>query len=292
MPAALLELGPLLLGLVCLALATILTVLVYALFHPLIAALQAIPVIGGRLAGPFKAIESAVLRALGAAEHKVDALIGWSWHLLAKQANWLWREVKRHGLVALQVATLTYSIVDAYHRLRHLVHSIRHVTTASSGAIKRLEKEYHGIEHRVKSLERAIAKGIGHDLRIRVAGLEEELGRVEGKTIPAIRSRVASVEHDIGSLRKWVTDNVPLIGTAAFAGAVAWALSNLGLGWLRCNSNPFNNNKRACGLWDDLAGLLGLATLALAATDFEELVKAMQEVEDDVTKGLYELLNL
>lgn len=292
MPAALLELSPLLLGLVCLALATILTVLVYALFHPLIAALQAIPVIGGRLAAPFKAIESAVLRALGAAEHKVDALIGWSWHLLAKQADWLWREVKRHGLVALQVATLTYSIVDAYHRLRHLVHSIRHVTTASSGAIKRLEKEYHGIEHRVKSLERAIAKGIGHDLRIRVAGLEEELGRVEGKTIPAIRSRVASVEHDIGSLRKWVTDNVPLIGTTAFAGAVAWALSNLGLGWLRCSSNPFNNNKKACALWGDLDELLGLAVLTVGALEFETLVRAAQGLTEEAVQDFEDVFGL
>lgn len=280
MALPLLELSPLVLLVIALGLAIIATVIVKALFGPLISALQAIPLIGGKLASPLEAIARALTGALGSVEGGIDKIIGASWHLLSKQWDWAWREIRRHGVGLAESATMLGTLIGAYHLLRRLVHGIHTTVDAHSGAVKTLEKEYHGIEHRVKVLEREIGKGIGHDLRTRVAGLEDELGKVEGKVIPSLRSLAGTAEADA---QRALADfrSIPFpAGVKTWAEAIAAGITALGLGWLRCDANPFNNNRNACNLWGDLAGLLGLVTAILAVEDFDTLVHEMQSVEE------------
>lgn len=289
---ALAELTPLVLALVALGLATLATILVYALFHPVINFLQSIPAIGGTLAYPFEKASQFLLNALGAAEAKVDSFIGAMFHVLADQFSWAWRELKDHGAALLETATIVGTLVSAYHLLRRLVHGIHSTTQGFGHAIRRLEREYHGIEHRVRVIEREIGQGIGHDLRVRVAGLEAEVGTLENKIIPSIRTAVNTAEGEVSALRKWVTDNIPLPGTKTFLAAVAVALSALGLDWLKCNSAKNVLNNRTCSLWNTLDDLLALATAVYAVAEFDTLVHDMQAVEEEVIGVAKDLFGL
>lgn len=253
-----------------------------AILGPIIRLLQSIPAIGGTLASPLQAVETAIVNACYSIEHGVDSLIGSSWHATARLADWLWREIRSHAGVIAQSASVIGLLIAAYRGLKALVHHFTRVTHAVGAGVKTLEREYRGIEHRVKALERDITKGIGHDLRIRVKALERELGSVESQVIPDIRSIANTAENDVTALGKWVRDNALIAGTTAVVGAVAWALSRLGLDWLRCNSNPFKGNKNACGLWKVLGDVLALAGFLTLAFDFPEFVSAAETVASGI----------
>jgi hypothetical protein len=251
-----------------------------------------VPIVGGAIAGAVDSVAQVISNAAGSLEHGADKLAGAAWHQLARYMDHLWSQLVAHSHLYIEITHELVRHAYALTRLRSLVHKAVATAEAFIPRVKALEREWHGIEHRVKALEQEWTKGIGHDLRIHVKALEHALGRVEHKVIPNIRSIADKAEADVIALRKWVKDNALVAGTAAFTGAVAWALASLGLGWLRCDSNPFNNNKRACGLWDDLAGLLGLVTAVLVAEDFEKLVREMQAVEGeaiDVAKDLFNI---
>lgn len=263
-----------------------------ALFTPLIHAFGWVPVVGATIADGLRATESAVSSALGSAEGRIDQAIGASFHALAELTNWLWRELKAHATLLAAICAPIGVIISAIHAIRALVHQLHRGAHAVRSSVARLEKEYHGIEHRVKTLERDITKGIGHDLRIQVRGLEKELTHVENVVIPNVRGIAQTAENDVSALRKWVTDNVPLIGTATFVGAIAAALSALGLGWLRCNSNPFNNNKNACGLWGELADLLAIAAIPLELASLYELIGIAQNVTEEIVTVAEDVLKV
>src|SRR5207302_10643121 len=97
-----------------------------------------------------------------------------------------------------------------------------------------------------------------------------------------------------GAIRTWdwLRSHPLSAATGVFAGAVAVALGRLGLGWLRCRSNPFTRSKNPCGLWADLGALLGLTTAALLATDLERLAKEMQAVEHEATVVIADLVGV
>ena len=292
MALPLLELSPIVIALIALGLAIVTAAIIRATLGKLADAASLLPGIGGWLRGAIDSVAAAITSVLGKAESGVDHLIGTMFHLLAEQFNWLWREFKRHTLIGSLLATLVYAITHSLSYLRHHVADLQRLRTSISGRIKTLEKEWHGIESRVKSLERDWTKGIGHDLITHVRALEQTVGNVENRVIPSIRTAVNKAETDVTALRKWITDNVPVLGSAAFAGAVAAALSALGLSWLRCNSNPFNNNKNACGLWGDLANLLAIAVIAGEIASLDELIKVAQGVTGEIVQGVEELLQV
>ena len=266
--------------------------LIEALFAPIIAALGPIPVVGNAIRGALGAVEQAISSALGTVEHKIDALIGASWHRFAELNLWLWRELKAHAQLIALISSGLEPLVLGYKLLRTLVHHFAHANTGTTAKVKQLEKEVHGIEHGVKQLEKDLSKGIGHDLRLHIKALEKELGHVENKTIPAIQSDVANADSAISNLYDWAKGKADLIGIGTFAAAIGVALSKLGLDWLRCKENPFNNNPNACALWGDLASLLGLAFVTAQLGDLDSLLEEAGKVTDEVTHGLADLLGV
>lgn len=263
-----------------------------ALFGPLITILQAIPAIGSKLAAPFVAIEKAITSACGSIEAGCDKLMGTSFHATARLMDWVWKQIKKHAMTLAVAAPIIGNLANLYEGLRALVHRSSHIAQGITRAVKTLEREYHGIEHRVKVLERKIAKGIGHDLRVRIAGLEDEVTTLENKVIPSIRAAANEAEADVTALGKYVEDHFVRNTTAEIEAAVAVGLAALGLSGLRCNSNPFKNNKNACGLFGDLSSLLGVPAIVLSVSSFEELVKEMQALEQGIIAGLEELLDI
>jgi hypothetical protein len=258
----------------------------------LAAILHAVPIAGGYLSDKVHDMARAITNAAGKLEGGIDHLIGAAWHQLARYTDKLWSELVAHSTALVQLAQLVGHLVHSVHGLRALVRTLQHVGHGVTAAVKTLEKEYHGIEHRVKKLEREIGQGIGHDLRIRIKALEKEYDGLENQVIPSIRSGIKTAEGEVADLEKWLGVNLDSTQAEWLAGFAAAALAALGLSGLNCNSNPFKNNRNACGLWGDLSDILGLLAATLAVLDFEQLVREMQALEEVTVTGLHDALNM
>lgn len=247
---------------------------------------RAVPVVGGYIAGAVDSVAQTISWAAGKLESGVDKAIGAAWHLCARYLDHLWSHLVASSGVLVHLAQLVSRLIHSLAHIRALIHHATGAIAHVVPRVKTLEREWHGIEHRVKTLERQIARGIGHDLRIHVKALERELGRVEHRVIPSIRSIADTAESEVTALRKWVEDHTLEAGTAAFAGAVVWALGRLGLGGLRCNSLLNSMNKRGCGLWNGIEDLLGLFVDTLLLTNVCTLVPVLESAVSTVADPL------
>jgi hypothetical protein len=256
--------------------------LTQALFGNLISALQSIPAIGSTLAAPFQYIERAIIGACESIESGCDSLMGAAWHATARLLDWSWREIRSHAGAIAALATPIGLLIAGYHALRALIHHLAGIGHVASAAVKTLEREYHGIEHRVRAIEREIARGIGHDLRIQVKALEQEVTGLEQKVIPDIRAIADTAEADVTALQQWVSKNAVLVGTSILTGAVAWALGQLGLGGLRCNGLLNSLKNRGCGLWNGLEDILGLLVDTAVLLNVCDLIGPLEAVVSDV----------
>lgn len=258
-----------------------------ALLGGIIRFLEAIPLIGAGLAGPFKAVEQAVSSACGAIVAKCEALVGASFHVLARFTDWLWRQTVAEAAALLHVAKLVGDHVYALTGLRALVHRLEKVYHGIEHGVKTLTKEYHGIDRRLHKLERELAGGIGADVIAQLHGLEKEWRTFKTKELPGIEAGVAGIPTDIQNVESWASKQFVSASEAGVTAALVTALAALGLSGLNCESNPLKNNRNACGLWGDLADLLGLALALGLALDFETFVHDAQAATE-VTVGAVE----
>jgi hypothetical protein len=252
--------------------------LIAALFKPVFSVANIIPLIGPSLDSFLHSIESDVDNALGDIEHNIDALMGASWHRFAELNEWLWKELKKHTLIGQLLSAEIKALKHAYAFVRNLAHEAKSAVEHLPKQIRTLEREYKGIEHKVKALEKDFAHGIGDDVLPRLKSLDKEVTHIIHSTIPAIRAAESDADRAISDLYSWAKGKASLVGVGTFSVAVATALAALGLGWLRCSNNPFSKSKTPCSLWDDLAKLLGLAGILAVGFTFQEFVDAASEV--------------
>lgn len=278
--------GPLL-AVMCLGLALLLTLLTLALID----VLKNAPVIGGWIADKAQALEQSVSHALGQAFSGIDHLIGASLHLLARYADSVWGEIKSHARLLALVASGLWLVVEAVRALRALVHHTTHANTAQGARIKRLEREYNGIEHGIKQLERELHGIDETGLERQVRTLDKEVAKIRTQTIPAIREADAEAESAISDLWTWVHKHVAIPGTDVFEGAVAVALAGLGLGGLRCPAFGRLLGKWGCGLGTLLNDLLGIAIAGLVLEGVCEFLPLIEDAFGAVAGPLVTLLN-
>jgi hypothetical protein len=265
--------------------------LTQAIFGPLIALLQAVPAIGGALAEPFKAIERAIVGACGSIEDGCDSLIGAAWHTTARLLDWSWKELRSHAGAILALAGPVSLVLTIVHGIRALVHQLTRAVHAVTAGSKTLERDFSRLQKRVNAFERSIETELARVIRPEIKTLTNELAHVEDVVIPDIRDIALGVGADLTALKKWIADNIPLIGTTAFAGAVAWALSNIGLGGLSCSNLKNLLNKWGCGLGKVLDDLLGLMVSVLALEAVCEFLPLIEDAFGLIVGPLVHLLN-
>lgn len=283
MPALLLA-NPYVDLILALALAWLSLKIVQALFGPL-----------GFIPGVTKAeraIAQSVTNACGSIASGASAAVGGSLHTIARLIDRSAAAIKRPAVALLEAATIIGAIAAAVHALRDLVHKAVGSFGAILPRVKTLEKEYHGIEHRVKTLEREIGAGIGHDLRIHIKALEKWEKAAKEQLAADEQAITQTIPAELGKLEDWIGMEVGQTKTQWEMAIGTAILAALGLGGLNCNSNPFKNNKNACGLWGDLGDILGLLAATLAVLNFEDLVKEMQALEEVTVTGLHDVLNM
>lgn len=265
----LLALGRLLSWLVVVALCAIIVAFVYAILWPLNKVVSGVT---GGLIGSVPgthAVESAVTSALGAAVSSFDKQVGSFWHGIKTIVSAVSEEI-----LGLSIA-FAYLQWWAANKLVKLVwHEVGRVIHAGTKAAEAEARQAERDATKAWKYSRAQTRRIEHQL--------EAIPRtVEGVLQPEIttaRDLARAAEDEALKAWNFVKSKPWEVGATAFAGAVAIALSSLGLGWLRCPSNPFNKSKNACGLMGVLERVLGLAAFLTIAFDFEEFVKASDTV--------------
>jgi len=205
--------------------------------------------------------------------------------------DWTYREFRDHSAALLDVGETLVKFAYDLSGLHALVHAAGVFVAWIPKAVHALEREFQGIEHRVRVIEREIAQGIGSDVLPRIKTLEREVANVEGKVIPAIEGAETALANDVTALGEYIRANYLSSATDAVTAAVAVALGALGLGGLRCNTLLRSLTNRGCGLWQGLEDLLGLLIDAIALTHLCDLPTWIEELFSPLLGDLTSLIS-
>lgn len=257
-----------------LALAYLSLKIVQALFGPL----TGIVGIGSAIKSAEHAISQSIANACGAIFGPVDGLIGGSLHGIASLIRGVASQIRAHARLIEEVSALAAALALAYHGVKNLGRDLHNIYRGIDAKVKTLERDFHGIEHGVRQLQHDLTKGIGHDLRAQVRTLDKELAHIEHGVVPSLREAEAEAATAISNLYAWARGKADLIGIGTFAGAIAVALSALGLDWIKCREGQNLYKQHGCGMWNLLGNLLGLAGFLTIAFDFQEFVDASETV--------------
>ena len=241
-----------------------------ALFGVAGGTLGKLPVVGGWINGGLTSLEHKIVATMSGAAASVDAHIGDAFHRLARILDWTGREIKGHatllGLIASYLpgfATLNM-IRTTVGELRRLVHAAQQIGV-------------HALTQTV-TVTRTIRRTVVADAFPRIRSVERDLGRVIHRDLPRVKAREAELGREITNLWKWTRSHALVAGSVAFAGAVALALSRLGLGWVRC-SKVGRVGRNVCGMDDGLLeSLLADSLLILGTLSLVTFAEEMQDV--------------
>lgn len=242
-----------------------------------------IPFIGGIASGVVHRAERAITTALGNAEQYFDNKIGAALHELARIVDWTYRELERHSglLVTLIGAIAGPAVVGAIRASIAVLHGNVHAVT----------RQVTGTYARVLNLEHRLQHTITAGVLPRLGRLEREYDHIIDKDIAGLRARTKGVEKSLDDVWKYVRAHPWTVVTDAFVGAVAVALSRLGLNWLRCPTANNFFNKRGCNAWADLEALLALGEV-VGLLSLVELAKEEQAVISAVASGVRDVLEV
>lgn len=275
------------------ALWTIAAALAIALIMDKLAAiLSGVPAVGGWLAGHVRGMAQAITNACGHLLGGIDHLIGAAWSALSHYLNTMFSQFVAHSALIAHLAELVAGGLYRVTGLRAIVHRLDKAVHVVLHRFTTMGREIYRLGRRVKTLEREIGKGIGHDLRIHIKALERWEKAAKAQLESDAQAITETIPAEIGQIKDWLGIRSG-INYKTWAAALATALlASIGLGGLRCNSNPFKNNPNACGLWGDLADILGLVVAAELALNFDELVHSAQEVAEVTTTAVQDVFGL
>jgi hypothetical protein len=266
--ALLIPLGTLLAFMIARGLISIADALVRALFSTAQGVVGWIPWVGKVVAAPIHTIEQKVIALLTEAAGAADAKIGAALHSLDRLVRRIADQIAADAIFDWQLVKW----LEAHSNPAYIVRQIRgHVLT----------------ERQVRAMLRAAAA-------IAVRPVTLRLGRLDTWTHAQIRalrhSITVTIPNDIAGLRArtraaedaaqnaWakVRELDARWAAAAFAGAVAVALSRLNLGWVRC-SKVGRLGRFGCGMDDSLLeAILADALLIVGTLSLVELAEELQ----------------
>jgi hypothetical protein len=229
------------------------------------------------LADALEWIDHGITHALATVYLDSEKVVVYLWHLTGVVFWWSVHETKALSL-------------DVYRALDHFV-----TVTVPDAAKWAYREALHDALAAVRK-EAALRRAADHELRhlAHVAEADAKAGIREAEhALDWSEAQVGHIGREIKGIRARLREIERRFGPAALTGLIMGILyKELGLGWTRCSSLKGLNRRRGCGLWDDLDSLLGLATLAVAALEFDTLVREMQDAEEAVATGLHDLFGL
>lgn len=253
--------------------------------------LAGVPWVGGKLSDAVKSMAKAITNAAGTLEHGIDSIIGAAWHQLSRYLDKLFNQFEAHSSVILHLAKIVGHLIYTHSGLSAGVKAATRVAHAALHLAHTLEREYKGIEHRVKTIEREIGAGIGNDVRAQVKALEREVTGIEKRVIPGLRQGIQAAEGEVTDLERWLGVKAGLSNLDWAKGLVVAALAALGLGGLSCSTLGNLLRNRGCGLWSGLEDLLGLLFDAVIFTDLCGLLPEVETLFADLEAPIVDLVS-
>lgn len=241
-----------------------------------------IPVIGGFFSSAAHTLQHAFVSAIAPAADGAQALAGAALHAVAREIDWIGREIRRHSNLLYTIAALLVgpAVVDA----------LRTGIAALHGRVTVVETQITGAYHRLLTIEHRLAHTITAGVLPRLGRLEREYDHIIDRDIAGLRSRTKTVERSLDDVWKYVRSHPWEAVTATFVGAVAVALSRLGLDWIKCESGKGLFKRRGCGLWNDLESLLGFAFDLVVITSICTVIPLLEEAFSLVASPLISTL--
>jgi hypothetical protein len=168
---------------------------------------------------------------------------------------------------------------------------VRYLIRVATAPIRTAE---HELEHLLSGLRRRVL-GLGHFVRhnvwARIGALAAAIAGIAHE-LPHLRARDRAIEREIAKLRDWVRHRKITLTTGAFLGAFAWALTKLGVGWIRC-ANWKRIGREVCRMPSSrITELLGLLTGVFVLANIRTLAQFAEAIEEDAAKGVAELVGV
>jgi hypothetical protein len=280
----LIPLGELLVWAVALAVCLAVVYFAKAFFGLAGGLLGKLPVVGGWIDSGLTSIEHKIVSTMSSAAASCDAKVGAAFHQLARVIDWLGHEIAAHANLINTLATILLG--------QNIAAEIRAAIRAFHAIIHGVESAAHTALRQIVTLEKTVRRSIAIDVSPRVKSLEREVGRVVEHDIAGLRARERALEDGALHTFRWIKAHPGALASTAFAGAVAWAVGRLGMGWARC-TNWNRIGRSVCGVpTGEIDALLGLLVGGAALLEFRELVKLAQSVEHGVASGLQDIAKL
>ncbi len=281
---ALIDLVPLIMFAVALALCVLSLYVAKALFGAAGGAVGWIPGVGGWLKGKIEDVAHKITSGLGHAATVLEARVGASWHSFARLVDWMGREIARHAALIERIANdlVTGNIIDL---IRLQIEGARKLERA-------LHRTIVGIGHDLGTRVKGVERGIGADVLPRIRSLDRRLSRDIAKERARARAAERQAERAISNLWEWTRTHPWTIVTDAFVGAVAIALTRLGLSWIRCPSLGRLGRRFGCAPWQLLEEFLAASFTALAVADLCTFANLAMGVATEIRPALLVLVDV
>lgn len=226
-----------------------------------------VPGVGGVLSSPVNAVVHWMGSEFARAESALDAVLARFLHELGVLWAWTMYEIRDLSKLVYTLSTVMVgtAAMDAVHSLVRWVEGRVHAAELAIGHVLA----------RVGTLEHRITATVEHWIGPRVTSLEHTVAGVIEHDIAGLRARTRELLDSLDSLWHRVRRLDALLGTAAFAAAVAVALARLDLSWIRCR-NWGRIGRSICGVpYGLLDALLAGAIDVLVVTDLCDLAYLM-----------------
>lgn len=269
MPAALPELGLLVILLGALIFCYLCVYVAKALLGTAASATSWIPWIGSAVSSGLHKAEQHIVHVFAEAASGVESAIGWSWHVSARLVDALGREINSHANQLWALANSMPAVAFVAALLNDLRKHTHAITKLWDTVFSHPASLVRPVTAKVTALERYT--------RANVKALDHALDGVIEHDIPSLRKRTKTLEGELSRAWDAIRANRLALGSLAFVGAVSLALSRLGLGSLRCNNAQSLFKRRGCGLWNDLEGILGLLADAVFLTNICTVIPWLEE---------------
>ena len=241
-----------------------------------------VPLIGGYLDAPFDAALQAISNYLGGVASQYESYIGWVFHNLASEVEWIGRELAGLGLLIDSTAEhlATAAVRDVTHTITN------EVTTTATKVIDHTVTDVHTI---TQVADTAATEAIA-TLTAQVGALERDARLVYEPSIEALRERAREIEDAYSRVWKLIEQHSEALGIGAVVSAFAIAASEWGASWLLCDAAAAAGGA-LCGLGAEfIEALLGAAFLAFGAGDLCQILSAATGLVDEFQPALSAML--
>jgi hypothetical protein len=225
-----------------------------------------IPGVGGLVKRSVHRIEQKISHILGTAEQKLEVGVSWTWNNCAHIIMWVGSEIEAAAKTSWHLAQQA----KAFVRRREVTHEIKSAVTpvkaqaAGAARVGRLARD------EAKAVHHSVAQGVYPRLKVG----EHERAHVLNPGVASARAQARAAEEAAIATYRYIVRHRRSVIAGAFTGAVAWALTRVGGGWIRCK-NWRAIGKRVCGIpWSTIESLLAIGLATELVIDPEKVAEA------------------